>query len=120
MDPLTKVEDHELRLVALHPGQLESCRHQLMAWAESKRVAEQTKAQELKRSFEAARVAGIKTDLIVKHLNQALRRAEFFEKVGEAAKAGYYIIPNMPMDVFAIRTTGSAPYVQTTRLSDYR
>lgn len=113
MEALTKVEDHDLRLVALHPGQLEACQQQLIAWAEAKYQSETQKAMELKKNYEAASIARIRTDLILKHLNAATKRAMFFAKVGEAVKAGYYIIPNMPMDVFAIRTKGGAPYKQT-------
>jgi hypothetical protein len=109
MDALTKVESHDLRLVALHPGQLEACQQQLIQWAEAKVESENERCRELKQNFEAARVAGIKTDLILKHLNLATKRAVFFAKVGEAVKAGYYIIPNMPMDVFAVRRSGKAP-----------
>lgn len=116
MEALAKVEDHDLRLVALNPGQLASCQQQLIQWAAVKYQDEKQKCEELKENIRIATVAGMRTDLIIKHLNQATRRALFFEKVGEAVKAGYYIIPNMPMDVFAIRRK-SAPQKQTSNLS---
>lgn len=118
MDALVKVESHDLRLVALHPGQLEACQQQLIVWAKAKYEAETERARELKQNFEAARIANLRTDLIMKHLNLASKRAVFFAKVGEAVKAGYYIVPNMPMDVFAVRRKGKAPQ-QTVQSSNW-
>jgi hypothetical protein len=103
----------DLRLVALHPSQLEACQQQLMQWAAGKIESENRRCAELKQNFEAARIAGIRTDLILKHINAATRRVVFFQKVAEAVKAGYYIVPNMPMDVFAIRAV-KAPKVSMT------
>lgn len=117
VEALVKVEDHDLRLVALHPGQLEACQQQLIGWAQAKLQAERQKCEELKENVRIATVAGMRTELIIKHLNSATRRAQFFEKVGEAVKAGYYIIPNMPMDVFAIRRK-TAPQKSRTNTYD--
>lgn len=119
-DALVRIDAHDLRLVALHPGQLEACQQQLIAWAQAKVQSETERCRELKQNFEAARVAGIRTELILKHLNIATKRAMFFSKVGEAVKAGYYIVPNMPMDVFAVRRKGNAPEVTRTNRGSWR
>jgi hypothetical protein len=107
-------QTQELHLVALQPGQLAACQQQLIAWADSKCRTEQQGVEDLAENLSAAIAAGFRTTVIERHLRLAERRVIFFEKIGEALKAGYYIVPNMPMDVFAIRAKGNAPSKRTS------
>lgn len=81
----------------------------LQSWAERK--VEKSKA-EIDAAIENLNIAkqrkwGTKQfDSIVL---KARKNKEFYEKVAAALKAGYTIIPDMPMDVFAIRTTAKNP-----------
>lgn len=99
----------DLRLVALNPIQLQNSQKELIAWANGKIDSTETDIREFEENLAVAR----KNKWSIRRPQAAVRYSvglrTFYEKLRDALIAGYYIVPNFPVDVFAIRTTGGAP-----------
>jgi hypothetical protein len=101
--------DGELFVFAKDPAQMTKAQDAMIAWSERKI---ETKKAEF-RDFEQNLVIAKKNKWRASTLEAAVARAKkkviFYEKVRDALKAGYYIIPDMEIDLFAIRTTAKNP-----------
>ena len=98
-----------LHLVALRPSDMEPAQASLKSWAERKLAEERANAAE---ADECVRVAEKAKWGRIKLRNQAKtahKRVTYYEKVKAALDAGYVIIPDFPVEVFAVRTSGEAP-----------
>ena len=78
------------------------------SFAAKKKMIERD-ADELQQNVDIAERNGWKTDTLKRHAHIALKRVEFYEKCKLASEAGYCIIPNMPAELFAVRTKKRTP-----------
>jgi hypothetical protein len=95
--------------MARNPAEMAAAQTALMAWAMTKRAAAEADATELTANYEIARKNKWRSDLLKRHAARAVKRVEFWDKVHAALEAGYCIVPQLPVDVFAIRTTRVNP-----------
>ncbi|HUV14920.1 MAG TPA: hypothetical protein VMY18_14855 [Acidobacteriota bacterium] len=104
---MQKTED--MVVIARNPGEMQIAQEQLVDWAAKK--IEEKKAQylELKENHFIAAENGWKTSALKRNEANSKKEMEFYEKVHAALEAGYCIIPNMDLDVFAVRTTRFKP-----------
>jgi hypothetical protein len=97
-----------MHLLATTPEGMVHAQGRMVAWAEARISLARVDVDEARRTFEAARSGGF-TNLT--QFSARLRREKaklaFYEKVGAALAAGYYIVPPFPVRVFAIRTDRS-------------
>ena len=95
-------------LVAITPQQMEASHDKLVAWADAGIEDAKTKAEEAKTNYELAVQRKWKASYLRRVWKQQEKRAEFFAKAREALKAGFYIIPDMWMNTFAVRIPENA------------
>jgi hypothetical protein len=96
-------------VVARNPTEMVSAQSDMIEWATAKIAEKQEEATELKENYEIAVKNKWRSSTLKKHMQKALKKVEYYEKVKAALEAGYFIIPNMDLDVFAMRTTRKNP-----------
>jgi hypothetical protein len=96
--------DQPLHLVALDRPQLEDAHAKMTAWVVARidRIDHELDVEGA--ALDAAARSGFATSPFERRLNQLARQRTFFEKIRVAVEAGYAIVPNFPMTIFAIRT----------------
>lgn len=93
----------DLTLVALTPGDMATTQAELLAWCDRKVAAVKTELADLEANLELATAHGWKHASVVASLNRTAKRVSYYEKIQAAVAAGYLIVPNFPIDVFAVR-----------------
>lgn len=97
-------------LVACDPAEMATAQKGLLEWARQMREKIAAETEELRQAHEiAARNRWGSRSVLVNQIKRAERRMEFYAKIGSAVEAGYLIVPNFDMDVFAIRTKARVP-----------
>lgn len=110
--PTETEETGELHLIALNPAQMQSAQSKLQAWAVAKSERELSRMKELQENYDLAVKRKWKSSLILLHLKIAEKRSLFFSKLAEAVGEGYYLVPDMPMDTFTVRSKQKQPTYQ--------
>jgi hypothetical protein len=108
-----------VHLVARNPVEMQSARAGLEDWLRAKIGGIDAEIVELTRAHESARSRSFAltvSNAIRGQIGKAKRRRAFYEKVLAAVEAGYTLIPNFPLDLFAIRVTKAKPTSYTERL----
>jgi hypothetical protein len=98
-----------LELVATDPDQMRAAQQQLVAWYRGKLQTVRGELTDADNNYSTARINGFKADSFRRALNKAKLRVEFYEKCLKAVEAGYVIVPDFPIDVFAVRTMEDKP-----------
>lgn len=106
---LATVNPLGLELTATTPVEMQSCQTALIGWCEKKIAALQHDAAELAENLRIAIKNKWKASTLKRHAEIATQRVTFYEKIKAALQAGYCIVPNFPVTVFAIRTERDKP-----------
>lgn len=106
---MTEDDEEDIFVAARTMEEMNVAQKRLIAWAERKcqKMLDEKKAVEA--NLEIAKKRKWATDPFKKLVSEAQKKADFYMKVKAALEAGYTIIPDMPMDVFAVRTTKKNP-----------
>jgi len=96
-------------IAATTPDEMVHTQAQLVAWCDQKLAEISDDKLEFGCMEDAAAKHGFDVGGIRRRLGKLKAKREFYEKVREAVQAGYVIVPNFPINVFAIRTTKSEP-----------
>jgi hypothetical protein len=115
MTEQTLVTD-DLTLVALSASDMAPAQTELVAWCDRKIAAVQTELSDLEANLELATEHGWKYRSVEAALNRTQKRILYYEKIRAAVSAGYLIVPNFPIDVFAVRVQRTK---QPEETSDY-
>ncbi len=111
----------ELQVSAFTPDEMLHANAALIQWCTGKIAAVTAEAKELRQAYEHAKERKWKSATLAKHACLAERRIEFFEKMKLALEHGYYVVPNFPVEVFAIRTKKDAPaLLMTTEFTSWK
>jgi hypothetical protein len=102
-------DTQNLVVVARNPGEMQVAQDQLISWAAAKIEEKKAEYAELQENYEIAVKNKWRSSTLKKNAGAALKRIEFYEKIHAALQEGYCIVPNMDLDVFAIRTTRKKP-----------
>jgi hypothetical protein len=105
--------NESLHLVALDRPQLESAHAQMIAWAKARRDKVDVDVDVESTSLDVAARNGWLTTPFTRRLNALARQRTFYDKIIAALEAGFAIVPNFAMNVFAIRTNAAAPRQET-------
>ncbi len=105
----------DLQLVAQNAEDMKIAQQSMAHWFAAKQKMTERDADELQQNVEIAERNGWKLDTLKRHARIARKRVEFYEKCKLASEAGYCIIPNMPADVFVIRTKKKSPKRDTSK-----
>lgn len=120
IEPVQEVplqEDTGYQLVAVDGPQLKTAHAKMIEWAkeqQSKCDVEKAGEEENLRIAEERKWS---TTHFKKRITALARRRVFFEKIELALHAGYVIVPNFEMTVFAIRTAAETPRVARSSTS---
>lgn len=104
-----------LLLTAVVPDQMMVAQQQLIVWCDKKIASVVAEVNELTEAIEYAKASKWSTKVLKNQHGRAEKRVIFFEKMREALKAGYYIVPNFPIELFAIRTNKRNPHPDHSR-----
>lgn len=105
-----------LELSAQNPAEMVQCHQAAIGWCKRKIALVQNEAKELSEAYEHARQAKWSSGTLKRHSELALKRVVFYQKMLAAFEAGYYIVPNFPVTLFAIRTDKPTPKRMWARL----
>jgi hypothetical protein len=93
----------DVTLVALTPEQMVPAQHDLIAWCDRKIAAIRAELADHETNLELATQHGWKRQSVANTLNRTAKRIVYYEKMKAALEAGYLLVPNMPVDLFAVR-----------------
>ena len=99
----------QVHLVARNPQEMANAQANLDVFFERKILSIAAEVGELSGALDEAIQNGWKSDALDRQHKRALQRKLFYEKCLTATRAGYTIIPDIPIDIFAIRTARSKP-----------
>ena len=90
-------------LTALTPAEMVPAQAELIGWCDGKIRALADERDELEIHHRLATENGWKTSVVESSLGRTRRRITYYEKMRAALQAGYLLVPNMPIDVLAVR-----------------
>lgn len=108
-NPLVPQVVKDIELTASIPQEMVLAQQQLIDWCDNKILSVSAESVELKESHEHAKANNWKSSVLKKHYDLSVKRLAYYEKIREALLAGYYIVPNFQIDLFAIRTNRADP-----------
>lgn len=113
------VTPSEIEVSAETPEEMRSAQTNLISWCERKIASLQHDVDDLAGAHDIAKLRKWKTTTLARHRDIAQKRLEYYTKMLAAFKAGYMLVPNFPIGVFAIRTEREYPKrIYTTWLSN--
>lgn len=98
-----------LQVSAFTPDEMLHANEALIIWCNQKIASVEAEQKELQEAYEHAKLRKWKTGTLHRHAGLALKRVEYFKKMKSALEHGYYIVPNFPISMFAIRTKREEP-----------
>lgn len=102
-------QDGSLQVSAFTPDEMLHANSALIQWCDGKIASLESEHKELSEAVEHAKLRKWKTSTLAKHANLSLKRIEYFRKMKGALEQGFYIVPNFPVTMFAIRTSREKP-----------
>ncbi len=111
--PDKETEQIETHLVARNTQEMDAARTQLKEWLTAKIRTVKHEADELAEARDVAIKQKWGNAALKRHADMAVKRLTFYKKVRSAVDAGYTIIPNFPVDLFAIRVNKLKPPATT-------
>lgn len=110
----------DLQLTATVPNEMMLAQNQLIGWCDKKVQYLKLEVEKLKTAYEHAKKMKWKYTTLQNQYNKTQKRVTYYEKIKAALEAGYTIIPNFPVDIFAIRTDKDKPkkYLSTRSWND--
>lgn len=94
----------DIQLTATLPQEMVTSQTSLIHWCNQKVICLYAESAELKDAFELARDKQWNYRTLQSQYNKSVKEIHYYEKMKGALEAGFYIIPNFPVTLFAIRT----------------
>lgn len=116
-------EPFDFHLVATNPEAMAACQQNLAQWLGVKVSDCTTEVQDLSDALDIAIVKGWGTEQLSRQHKRAQDRLKYYSKLKAAVDAGFCIVPNFPVDFFAIRVNKQTPkthYREIHNASDYQ
>lgn len=116
---ITLPERAGITVIATNAQQMQSAQQIMIARVDARLAMLGERVTQLHANLEHAKKYKLRQSSIQSTINKALRRVTFYEKVRAALEAGYTLIPDMDVDIFAIRTAREKPvtnYVERTSI----
>jgi hypothetical protein len=99
----------EFHLVACNPQQMSGATAQLTLFLSGKIASITAEMDELDKARTHAAKNRWNPKAFDKPINSSGKRLQYYHKLLKAVEAGFTIVPNFPIDIFAIRTRQSSP-----------
>ncbi len=94
----------DVQLVAENVEQMQVAQQQLASWFRNKMQTLGADLGEVEAELKIATENGWRVTLFKSQIRRLTARISFYEKCALASEAGYCLVPNMPCDLFAVRT----------------
>lgn len=111
-DPVVELVPQDVEdmiVVASTPGQLEQSQDKLQEWALRKVAFIEKQLELAEKNLKAAKDAKIATAPWRTEVKRWKKQAVYYTKLKEALDAGYFIVPDFPINVIAVRTNKKKP-----------
>lgn len=110
-DLVKQVKDIEL--TATIPLEMVNAQQKLITWCDMKLGALRADSTELLEATEHAKKMKWKSGTLQRQYEKSLKRVSYYAKIKAALLEGFYIVPNFPIQMFAIKTKLANPKHQT-------
>ncbi len=107
----------DLMVIAHRPEEMRAAQEKTIAWAKAQLQEAQAEILAAELALESARSHKWRLEGFKRHVIEPKKKAEFYEKMVTALEQGYVIVPNFPVDIFAIRTKRDVPTGEATSMS---
>jgi hypothetical protein len=97
------------QLVATDQAQMQAAHGHMIDWARAKQLECDRELSEERANLSIAEDRKWATAAFKRRISMLEKRRVFYEKIEIALNAGYVIVPNFEMDIFAIRTVAYTP-----------
>lgn len=101
----TNAPTSEVHLIARNPAEMQAAQADLTAWLKHKLTIVEAEVRDMNAAINEARNNNWKTDALTRARNRAVSLETYYFKMLMAVEAGYTMIPEFPIDIFAIRVT---------------
>lgn len=98
-----------VHLVARNPQEMAAAQADLAIWLQNKVASMDREISEVSTALAVAKANKWATSALANQVARGNQRKKFYEKTLLAVQLGYTIVPNFPIDVFAIRTNKESP-----------
>lgn len=105
------------QLVAIDNAQMQNAHAKMIEWARGMQAQCDAEGAEEGANLSVAVERKWATEPFKKRIRMLERRRQFYKKIEDALLAGYVIVPNFEMNVFAVRTDAKKP-TQQNQTSD--
>lgn len=96
-------------LVALAPGEVPAVQAELMDWCTQKMRALGQEYTELLTNLKLARHAKWHSAGVRNAVTRTKKRIQYYQKIRAAVRAGFLVVPNFPIEIFAVRVESQGP-----------
>lgn len=110
---IPEAEFPSVHLVARNPVEMAQAKTDLQGFLAAKVKQCDQEEEELLAAFEVALRNNWASETLRRHSSLARKRGDFYRKVELAVKAGYTIVPNFPVDIFAVRVKRESPKAES-------
>ena len=100
---------NDLVVMAKNAADMKVAQENLSAWVGAKVEEAKLELDEMNDNLAIARRSKWKTSGLQTAASRALKTFSFYEKIKAAVDAGYVIVPDFPIDIFAVRTEREYP-----------
>ena len=97
------MEAGAIALVGTTPDQIASAQQNLSEWLDRKMRDLAVERQDYETNLALAKKNKWRWNGFARGVNRTIARIRYYQKIQAAIKAGYLMVPNFPIDVFAIR-----------------
>lgn len=112
---IAEVHGDKVLVTAQHPAHMQVCNEKLIDWCTKKASELEEDANELQAAHDHAKKNKWKTGPLKRQANISRKRVQFYLKIKSALEAGYCIVPNFPVELFAVRTKRNRPLRMETK-----
>jgi hypothetical protein len=106
-----------VHLVARNPVEMQTAQADLAEWLRRKIDSFDPEITDLNASINEAKKNNWSVAALTRQRNKEVARQEFYAKVLAAVEAGYTIVPEFPVDLFAIRVSREFPQNDRTTVT---
>ncbi len=104
----------DLVVLANNPAEMQMAQTQLLAWADRKLEILKAEKLEAQQNLAECKKLKVRTTAWTRQVTLAEGRIVAYEKIRSAIAEGYYIVPNFPVQIIAVRTDAKKPRAMTT------
>lgn len=101
----TVQQPKEIFVLARNPTEMREANAALVVWVNERLRGIEEERSEMQSAYDQAVKAKWRSQPLRRQVLRVEKRLAYYGKIRAALEAGYSIIPNFPVDIFAIRTT---------------